>query len=305
MTATVADTSAPLTLVQGEPIAQRSTRILLGWLNEQEAVQQLLGHNPTPQDDLAAIRQTITAARGAVQARPETRIGSPLTEGDRALVEQVAGRPQVQASFPDVPWRIEWVDLRKVLSVQKLITTDGLDVRVSNAADSDAALVELCLPAEQPVPPLGAFVDHDGLGVTISSLNPNLRAVTSQVADALVAPGPGLPPQKMSAITFLVNLGTSYLQVAHYQGRYFLRDGYHRAAGLLRAGISHVPAVVIEAPSFQYVAPTPGLFDHEVAFGLRPPGLADFWDDTVASDALQPAMRKVVRIRAEQFGVQG
>jgi hypothetical protein len=36
---------------------------------------------------------------------------------------------------------------------------------------------------------------------------------------------------KMQATTLLVNFGTSYLQVAHYNGRYFLRDGYHRAAG--------------------------------------------------------------------------
>jgi hypothetical protein len=45
---------------------------------------------------------------------------------------------------------------------------------------------------------------------------------------------------KMQATTLLVNFGTSCLQVAHYNGRYFLRDGYHRAAGLVRAGITVV-----------------------------------------------------------------
>jgi len=109
----------------------------------------------------------------------------------------------------------------------------------------------------------------------------------------------------VQAVTFFVTMGTSYLQVARYQGRCFLRDGYHRAAWLIRAGISQVPAVVTEAPSFQYVTPAPGLFDHEVAFSDRPPSLADFWDDAVSADATQPVVRKVVRIRADQFGAQG
>jgi hypothetical protein len=90
-----------------------------------------------------------------------------------------------------------------------------------------------------------------------------------------------------------------------YQGRSFLRDGYHRAVGLLRAGISQVPAIVFDAPSFQYISPTPALFDHEVAFSDRAPELADFWDDSVSADSLQPAVRKVVHIRAEEFVVQG
>ncbi len=63
--------------------------------------------------------------------------------------------------------------------------------------------------------------------------------------------------------------------------------------------------VVIDAPSFQLITSGPGLFDHEVAFGDRAPRLADFWDDSVSADALQPAVRKVVRIRAEAFVVQG
>jgi hypothetical protein len=59
--------------------------------------------------------------------------------------------------------------------------------------------------------------------------------------------------------------------------------------------------VVIDAPSFQLITSGLGLFDHEVAFSDRAPRLADFWDDSVSADALQPAVRKVVRIRAEAF----
>jgi hypothetical protein len=121
----------------------------------------------------------------------------------------------------------------------------------------------------------------------------------------LVSPSPEVPPQKVQAFTFFVSMGASYVQVARYQGRSFLRDGYHRAVGLLRAGVTQVPAVVIDAPSYQYIASAPGLFDHEVAFGEHAPKLSDFWDDTVSADVLQPTVRKILRMRAEEFVVQG
>jgi hypothetical protein len=303
--ASLAPVSAPLSLVQGEPIAQRSARVLLGWLPPKDAVNQLLGRNPTPQDNLTAVNQLIASTRSAVLRRPATVLSDPVVAGDRSLLDQIADRPEVRATFADIPWQVEWVDLTRVLSVQKMITTDGLEPRVAEATADPAALIELCLPTAQPVPPLGAFGDPDGHGFALSSLNPNLRVVGSNVAEALVSASPQVPPQKVQAFTFFVNMGASYIQVAQYQGRSFLRDGYHRATGLLRAGITRVPAVVIDAPSFQYVAPTPGLFDHEVAFSDRAPRLADFWDDSVSADALQPAVRKVVRIRAEEFVVQG
>lgn len=303
--APVAPVSVPLSLVQGEPVVQRSARVLLGWLPPKEAVTQLLGRNPVPQDDLTTVNRLIASARSAVSVRSATVIADPVVTGDRALLDQVAERPEIRASFPDVPWRIEWIDLTRVLSVQKAITTDGLDLRVAEAAGDPAALVDLCLPVAQPVPPQGAFGDQDGHGFVLSSLNPNLRVAGSHVAEALVAPSPEVPPQKMQAFTFFVSMGASYVQVAAYQGRSFLRDGYHRAAGLLRAGVTQIPAVVISAPSYQYVASAPGLFDHEVAFSDRAPRLSDFWDDSVSADVLQPAVRKVIRMRADEFAVQG
>ena len=58
--------NAPLALIQGEPIDLSSTRVLLGWLSEQEAIRPLLGRNPAPQDDLTAIREQATRARAGV-----------------------------------------------------------------------------------------------------------------------------------------------------------------------------------------------------------------------------------------------
>jgi hypothetical protein len=151
----------------------------------------------------------------------------------------------------------------------------------------------------------GTFSDHDGNGFALSSLNLNLRVVGMNVGEALISVSPQGPPKKVQAFTFFVSMGDGYVQVAQYQGRSFLRDGYHRAAGLLRANVSRVPAVVIDAPSYQFITPAPGLFDHEIAFSDHAPRLTDFWDDSVSVNALQRPVRKVVRIRAEVFVVPG
>src|ERR1035441_2643780 len=101
--ASVAPSGAPLTMVQGELIAQRSARVLLGWLPEQDAIRQLLGRNPTPQDELTAISQAITSAHAAVQRRPATTISDPVIERDRSFLYEVAARPEVRAGVPAVP----------------------------------------------------------------------------------------------------------------------------------------------------------------------------------------------------------
>ncbi len=193
------------------------------------------------------------------------------------------------------------VDLRKTLSFQKVISVEGLDERLANV--SNDSLVDLCLPRQQAMPPLGAFTDADGKGFTVSSVNPNLRIAAGQLSDALVSPSPGLPPVKMQAITLLVFMGMSYLQVVQYRGRSFIRDGYHRAAGLLRRGVFVVPCIFIEAQSFEQIGTSAGSFTYETLFGERPPKLSDFWDDEVGGSIEQIAVKKVVRVRGEEFVV--
>jgi hypothetical protein len=110
----------------------------------------------------------------------------------------------------------------------------------------------------------------------------------------------------MLAVTFLVSMGTSYLQVATYNGRDFLRDGYHRAAALLHAGISKVPCAYIKARDFNEVGANPAtMLGYELLFGDRPPLLGDFWDDEVSATIDQPTARKAIRLRAEEFNIQG
>jgi len=43
---------------------------------------------------------------------------------------------------------------------------------------------------------------------------------------------------------------SNLVQVAHFNGRYYLRNGYHRAYAFAKAGVTHIPAVVLEMPDY-------------------------------------------------------
>ncbi len=301
-------TKEPTVLVQGEPIAQRQMRALIGWVPHDEAIRLLLGRSPAPGEDLTHVEGLFESKKAAVGERPQFTPGPSTLDSDQPHIDLdgLAQNPLLQTAFAPLSWSLKIVDLRRVLAFQKTITVDGLDERIQPVVDDPGKLAEFCLPREQPVPPQGLVTDVDQKGYTVSSLNPNLRIAATQVQPAQVAPAEGMQPISMLAITFLVSMGTNFLQVARYNDRDFLRDGYHRAAALLRARINDVPCVYIEAKTYEEVGANPAtMLSYEVLFGDRPPLLGDFWDDSVAADIEQPTIRKAVRLRGEEFSIQG
>ena len=82
---------------------------------------------------------------------------------------------------------------------------------------------------------------------SIASANPNLRVV-GNFAGPL--PAVNAPPGAFS-LGFFVSRLPSFMQVARFQGRYFLRDGYHRALGFLLSGINQVPAFVTDISAIE------------------------------------------------------
>lgn len=286
-----------------EEVSRRRVRMLLGWMTEHEGVSALLGRPPMLGEDVTAPRAIWQAARNAVQARPVYIPGRVLLDnGDRTQLDAIAHRPGVAAAFSGMIWRPEWVDLGEVLSFQKGIVLDGADERIGSADRDADALFRLCIPDEAPAPSQAAISsDPDNKGFTISSLNPNLRIAGAQVSDADVSPALGMPPTKMKAFTILAFTGLSYLQVVRYRDRCFVRDGYHRATGLLRRGVRAVPCIFIEARNFGEVGCPPGSLTDEIMYGDRPPRLVDFWDDATSREVQQIAIRKVLRVRGDEF----
>jgi hypothetical protein len=279
-------------------------RALLGWFDEHEAVVSQLGRMPGPGEDSSQVHARAVQYRERVATRSVYAPEDPVVPAvDGSILSEIETRMDVKSAFAGMNWKPAFVDLRRVLSFQKLVQVPEDDSPPPPAADDLRGLYELCLPTNQPQPPVGAFTDPDGKGFTVSSLNPNLRIGGANVSAALLPRGPGLPPMKAQALTIFVFMGASYLQVVRYRDRCFIRDGYHRATKLLRANVNVVPCVLIEAKSFEEVGALANAFSYETLFGPRPPRLVDFWNDEVAGDVPQLAIRKVVRVRGDEFVV--
>jgi hypothetical protein len=267
------------------------TRLLAGFLQPDEAVQILLGGNPQAAQNVPELTLAVEARRGVVANRPAFEAVNPVASTGRTSLDAVAMRPEVQATFNGRHWTVEWVDMRQVVAVQKEIITTGLEDRVLAAPEDEAALLELCLPTAPETAQISFNLDPDRHGITLVSPNPNLRLTGLGRQQGAIVIGFGVP--------------AGYVNVAHCKGRYYLCNGYHRVAGLMRAGVSIVPAIVTEAVSYGSMALGDGIFAEEITAWSAPPLIGDFWDESVALDSFRPVHRSGFHIRADEIRLPG
>jgi hypothetical protein len=85
------------------------------------------------------------------------------------------------------------------------------------------------------------------------------------------------------------------------RGRWFLRDGYHRAYSLLQAGVYEVPAIIVQARTIEELGAThPWFFPEEILFSETPPRVCDFLDDDLVFEYNRPPLIKTLRITMEE-----
>jgi hypothetical protein len=209
-------------------------------------------------------------------------------------------RPEVRQTFAPHEWSVVAIDLSlPIVSYQTLIHSDDAVQRVSGIDIEDPdALFEACLPQAEKVEIPGGF-DPTQNAFTLSSLNPNLRIASFELVEAPTQEG---LTKRIAGFTF--SLGSSHIQITEYRGRWMIRDGYHRLYGLMARGARIVPCVLIKARNFEETgAGRPGFFGFEILYSDRPPLLADFLNEDYSVDVTTPAVRKVIRVRAEEFVV--
>lgn len=270
--------------------AQRKARALIGWLPAQEGALCLAGR----QMGTASAEQIAVCerARAAVAARArgidQTALFEPLPAELQPHIDALRGDPK-SADILNTSGTPQMVDLARVCAAQPQIHTEDARRRVEGlTADALLAIarVTLPLPSQEMLP---VAFDPAKNAWILSSPNPNLRVVGNFSAPV----GVGL-----SGFGFAVALQKSYLQVAGLDGRYFLRDGYHKAYGLLARGITKVPALVKDFATFEEVGMPPGLLPQGAYLGARPPVLTDYLSDDVSADTLLPITQKMIVVQA-------
>lgn len=273
--------------------ASRAARALIGWMKPDDAHRAMMsnrGDMAIDANQILAVQQ----AHSAVAARPEgvdqhgvlMDIGSDLDLHAAALRRTPAGAQMFAQGY-----RIAKVDLTRICGFQPTVFSDRAIERVAGVDPSSlTSMAEVTLPLAAD-PNLPVQFDPVRQTIMVSSPDLNLRVVGL----AGPVPVPGGPP----IFGFGIALNPSYMQVVEYRGRHFLRDGYHRAYGLLTRGITVVPAFVREMTAFEEVVPDPrGMLPQDAYQGPRPPKLPDYLDDTVSAAASLPAPHKLLVIQA-------
>jgi hypothetical protein len=284
-------------------------RWLLAWMNEEEAVAALLGRPPSPDENIAKVRRAWHDSRAALTRRAPYRQPPPaLSKLPSNLTTQAAKfrqRPDVIADLGGRAFKVGMVDLRKVLSLQKVVDGNALQ-RAEQVIPNDLdSLFSFCLPQPGVGARVSGTVDKINKAVTLTSLNLNLRIGSPLIVDIDVSAGPGLPFRKEKHIGFTVGFGTPFIHVVECKGRWLLRDGHHRCVGLLQRSIHQIPCVFTKLHDFAEIGSiAPGSFPFEILFGDRPPFLTDFLDDSLAKTARRATQQRILHIAASQFAVE-
>lgn len=292
-------TSAGEHMTPDEAQLLRPARALLGWMSDHQAFRMLASGrddaDPSPED-----RARLSVARANAAARPagidQAGILAPLPP------ELADHEAELRVSSPTMfseGWQLALVDLSRVCAFQPAVYTRPARERAGGTGAIDMIeLARITVPVVARTPLRASFDEARNAWVIVSP-NRNLRLI-----GRFTAPVPGSPLGGASGETpgfgFVVTVVPSYLQIAEFRGRHILRDGYHRALGLLAAGVRVVPALVCSVATIEQLA-VPGSLPQDAYMGDRPPLLGDYLDDDVATDVMLPASQKMILIQGMEI----
>jgi len=230
-------------------------------------------------------RDQHSRARRLVAARPPFQPESPLLDPAvlrDSLVRQIS-RPDLQAEMAGLNWSLGVIDLRLLLAFQRRLVMNPNAPRFSvPSADDGAALMDVSFASPKEVV---CDVVRCESAVLLQSGNPNLQL---RISDDTSSP-------------ITVHAGSPFFEVAQYRERWFLRDGYHRAYSLLRAGVFRLPAVIVQARTLEELGATrPWFFPEEVLFSHTPPRVTDFLDDELVLEYDRIPLIKTLRVTVEE-----
>ena len=273
----------------------RAHSVLLGFCQEDQARSLLLNHelDETTCDELMNKREH---AQSRIQQLPalddEKPAAMPLTDKDGfPHVKRTLDQPECKAAFPEDTWSPLLVEIARIVPLQP-----NLDVEYAESF-SDAALdpaspgsaVKLCF-APQTVTSLTVRAEESQKALTVTAINPSVEVVGLRYSQQ--------GENGMVLVSFMISPPPNIVAVTHDAGRYFLLNGYHRVYRLFKAGFTHVPCMVRDGAPYGR-----GFFPEEVLRAPRPPLLRDFADPGLGIIAPFRAVKRMVRIRPDEYFV--
>ena len=230
-----------------------------------------------PEVEQAALLANVEKARAFVsELGPHENFATEIRPID--LAQRFATHEHFQAAFGTLPIRFSWIRPEHVVAVQAFVNSQEEEVPTT-----EVELIDFALPVSSEVPVEISFIPPLGPIYLVSS-SPHFAGLGIRMADnrqVIIEPPPHL----------------NLIQVVQLDGRYYLRNGYHRVVGALKAGVPELPALVVDANQPPDVElPQLGVASFSVLRYVmslpRPPLVADFGS----------AATVAIRMRERRYG---
>ena len=234
-------------------------------------------------------RKKTVQARDLVVQRSVDYFSSALCQEETRLLRDTfdtqQSRHDLQTEMRSLDWSLGVVDLRRLLAFQRRLSFDSTRAMTVPPQHDWDSLIEIAFASPNPVV-CDMIHDTDKKTVTLQSSNPNVQLRVTHDPAAPVA----------------VYAGSPFFEVAQYAGRWFLRDGYHRAYNLLRAGIFRLPAVIVRARTLEELgAVQPRFFSEAILLSEHPPFVTDFLNESLTIEYDRHPIIKTLRITMEEI----
>ena len=144
-------------------------------------------------------------------------------------VDAIRSDPLFAQVFGRVPHRFCYINPASVIALQAWI-----EPRSDTVPTDEAELLEFALPRKWEVPAEVSLFPPVG-PIQILSSNPAMQGVSIEL------------DQTSGKVMLSAPKHINLVQVKHFNGRFYLQNGYHRVADALRAGCTEFPAIVVEA----------------------------------------------------------
>jgi hypothetical protein len=231
------------------------------------------------------------SGRGSSHSQP-TEIPKGSEERLSALQQEPTFTEHIQGS---TGWSFKMVELGTLRCFQSQLNLEYLDElggRVPKVGDTEG-LFRSCLPLRDETPKSEVLtgLNSSTNTFTIVSENLDLRMVgTLQGEDQST---------KRRFVGFAFGLGLPQMSVAEYKGVYILKNGYHRAYALFKAGHRNIPCIVVNVPNYEGTGGArPGFFPMDSVLSDRGPMIEDYFSPACVTIP-QRRMRVILTAHAE------
>lgn len=265
---------------------------LFAFYSEDVAAQYLVNACHMADQSPAALGAAWTAANERLGPHP-ANAGSPaIADLPPACADHVA-KLQIHPLFSRFQQdfgvcEVKLVEIRPIIAAQVHVERN----RCSGMHDLSGAtadqLIERCLPLQDQGLQVNWEPDPSGRGLLIRHADFNVQTMG----------GTGtLTPEGALVVGAILGLRALWVHTITIDGRVYLRNGYHRAVGLLEAGQTHMPCLMFSGHRGQLGVNN---FPLEVIHGEHPPTLGHF-DAALATEVQLRKQTKMIAISWSEF----